>query len=129
MKTRLRFLLLYIAVIILVVPFSKPSALWGSHGDRFVSEETTIMSMKVGEAGYTVPWSLTIDENGKPWLDKYVVVCRQFGGTAAVLVTRTKDGFEVDVSRSKYAHNWHWMKEEINNFEKTELIPVIKCCF
>lgn len=128
METRFRFALLYIAIISTIIfagPLLKPSALWGSHGDRFVSEETTIMSMNVGEAGYTVPWSLTIDENGKPWLNKYFAITRQFGGTASVLVTRTKEGFEVDVSRSKYARDWQWMKKEIEDFEKPELIPVI----
>ncbi len=121
------FVFLYIVIIstiILASPLLKPFALWRSHSDRFVTGEKTIMAMRVGEAGYTVPWSISVDENGKPWLDKYVVVCPYAGGTAAVLVSRTKDGFEVDISQTEYARNWQWVKEEIKNFEKSELIPV-----
>jgi hypothetical protein len=120
------YVALYIVIISTIIftgPFLKPFALWGSQSNRFVPKEEIITAMHVGEAGYTVPWSISIDENGKPWLDRYVVVTPNCGGTAAVLVSRTKTGFEVNISQTKYARNWHWAKEQINNFRKTDPFP------
>jgi hypothetical protein len=107
-------------------PLFRYPALVGTRADRLVTEEKLIAGMQVGEAGYTVPWCLSIDAKGKPWLDKYTVVHRRhYGGTSGMLVIRTKDGYDVDASKTKCARNWQWENQDREDFEKDRWIPVI----
>jgi hypothetical protein len=68
-------------------------------------ETATLDMLGVGEQCYTVPWAMWADEERRLWLHPHYSAYGQPGGTARMLVTRTADGYEVDI-RSVHNHTW-----------------------
>jgi hypothetical protein len=68
-------------------------------------EEETIERMSPGDKGYTVPWAMFADENGRLWINGSYTVHSESGGTAAMLVERTKSGVICDIRKCR-DHRW-----------------------
>ena len=67
--------------------------------------ERKIKDMQPGESGYTTPWALSFDEEGKGWLNIKYTIHKDKGGTVELPVTRVGSGrsdYVVDVSRVNY---------------------------
>lgn len=82
-----------------------------------------IKDMIVGEQAYTVPWSMQVDMSGSCWIrGDYAFTHRQFG-TSKMLITRTIQGFEVDVNRGEQYEQVHIATEAKLQMA---LLPVVK---
>ena len=82
-----------------------------------------IKDMVVGEHAYTVPWSIQVDLEGKCWVrGDYAFTYRQFG-TSKTLITRTGEGFEVEVTRGTQYEQVHISSEAQSQME---LLPVVR---
>lgn len=66
--------------------------------------EREIRQMLIGESGWTVPWGMYADEEGRLWLNDTYTVSDTPGGTVNMLVTRTDSGYVVDFRKSD--HRW-----------------------
>lgn len=71
--------------------------------DKF-EKEKFISEMKVGESGYTVPWSLGIDEQGYAWINGNYSISHNSGGTCQLKVERTAKGY-VATCMDEYARS------------------------
>lgn len=83
----------------------------------------TIQDMIVGEAAFTVPWSIQVDQEGFCWIrGDYAFTHQQFG-TSRMSVTRANSGFEVEVSRGT-----QYEKVYISPEAKSQmaLLPVVR---
>ena len=52
-----------------------------------------IGNMKIGESGYTVPWAMSFENNGKSWIDTNFEIKSSPRGTSTMMVTRLEDGY------------------------------------
>ena len=85
----------------------------------------TIKDMIVGEQAYTVPWSIQVDQEGRCWIrGDYAFTHRRFG-TSKMSITRTNDGFEVEVSRGTQYEQVHISSEAKSQMA---LLPVSRIC-
>ncbi len=87
-------------------------------------EEVTIRDMLEGESGYTAPWAMWADANGRLWLNgsyPFRKEAGEAGKTAQMKITRINKSFEVDISRCK---NERWALMEIPSWDAARL-PVI----
>jgi hypothetical protein len=63
--------------------------------DKYIQKE--IQNLKIGEFGYTVPWAMWVSLNGKCYLNPQYSVEKTRGGTVQMKITRTKEGYIVDI--------------------------------
>lgn len=57
--------------------------------------EHTIERMAVNEVAYTMPWAMWVDLDRTGWLHPQYPAHPYSGGTADMMIVRTKDGFHV----------------------------------
>lgn len=69
--------------------------------------EDTIAKMRVGDAGWSVPWAMGVDADRKCWLDPAYTVHDSPGGTVEMRISRTSDGYVVEVPRTN-----RWLPRE-----------------
>lgn len=90
--------------------------------------EPTIAEMSIGESGYTVPWAMWPDMDGRLWIAGAYTLHDNPHGTAAMKVTRHKDGYEVDI-RSGHAAEYRWTPTDQGGSQfvgGTEALPVVE---
>ena len=63
-----------------------------------------IENMEPGSSGWTVPWAMSVDEDGRCYLNSRYTIHPQPGGTVEMLVTRHGNAFHVDISQCR--HTW-----------------------
>lgn len=89
----------------------------------------TIQELQDKESGWTVPWSMLVDRNGKMWLHPECPLEEAPGGTYELKVVRQGDAYSVYLSPSS---DYKWEKEDRASYKgKTDVgwIPVKKLCF
>jgi hypothetical protein len=101
----------------------------GSHEQALLPEayeSPSIDSMLEGDTFFTVPWAMWVDRERRCWLHPGYIIHEEPGGTVEMLVTRTADGFVVDISGVE-DHKWG-LEEEPGYMspEDTEYIPVVR---
>lgn len=64
-----------------------------------------LCDMKPGESGWTVPWGMFADNDGKLWVNVKYSVYESPGGTVSMKVERTATGYTCDVSQCR-DHRW-----------------------
>ena len=85
-------------------------------------ENTNLISnMRVGQIGYTVPWAMFVDAERNCWLSEHYEFSYEPGGTADMLVERTKDGFRV---KTAHGSDYRWTPSAGGS--ESNSIPVIK---
>lgn len=57
--------------------------------------ERIIRDMPIGDQGWTVPWAVWADHEGKLWINGRYTLSNNPGGTVEMLVRRSEDGIEV----------------------------------
>jgi len=73
--------------------------------------ERRIKDMKVGEAGYALPWALEFDREGIPYLNLDMPVQNSAGGTFALPIRRIDVGrtdYEVDLNFPYSGDKYKW---------------------
>lgn len=78
----------------------------------------TVRQMHVGESAYTVPWSLLFYSDDRRTLWANTPIYKEAQGFSNMLVTRTEDGFIVDLTNVE--HTW-----EVRTPEELTVIDVI----
>jgi hypothetical protein len=87
--------------------------------------ETTIGAMPIGASGYTVPWAMWPDMDGKLWINGHYPIDRVPGGTVSMLVTRHEHGYEVDISEG-HAAEFRWCPGSADSFVGgADALPVV----
>lgn len=94
-------------------------------------EAPAVRNMEVGEKSWSVPWAMEVDSERRCWLRSTYTGHDEPGGTVSMLVTRTEDGFEVDLSQvDDYAWEIQYAvsAEEIDgqDSENPEWLPVVR---
>lgn len=80
------------------------------HFHTFYAEddgERTIESLPVGSSAYTVPWSMSVDDERQCWLRADYTAHTHRGGTACMRIMRYADGFDVDLSDLFEGVSWN----------------------
>lgn len=81
----------------------------------------TISCLPIGDSFWTVPWLITVDENGFCYIRNSATVDSNHGrgGTAQALIKRKADGFHAEIYDD---HTWepNFIKDEV----KKTLIPL-----
>jgi hypothetical protein len=90
---------------------------------RLVSSKTSVTDMKVGEMGYTVPWSVSPSPDGDATLIRgsFDVVPQPFG-TSNMLVRRSRRGFHVVYRDAADRSAQAWAHYAVREFD---LLPVL----
>ena len=57
-----------------------------------------IQDLEIGDSGWTVPWAMAADADGRLWLNSGVAIFLYPKGVVRLLVRRTSRGWEVDAS-------------------------------
>ncbi|KXO93031.1 Uncharacterised protein (plasmid) [Tsukamurella tyrosinosolvens] len=65
-----------------------------------------IRDLEVGEGAYTVPWSMTVDDERHCWIDPGFTAHAEPQGTVCMRVERRDDGVHVDLSRVDEHTSW-----------------------
>jgi hypothetical protein len=86
-------------------------------------ERNTLSDLIIGETVYTVPWAMYAGQDGRLWLNGNYSIHHSSGGTAQMAVTKTKDGYTVDISQCK---DERWGRGEGNYVGGSAPIPVSK---
>jgi len=76
---------------------------------QVLRDSLPIKELRVGQSGYTVPWAMHVDRDGRGWLDpEYTVEQKPTPtGTLSMLVTRTPAGYYLKLS-FPYARQFEW---------------------
>jgi hypothetical protein len=82
-----------------------------------------IQDMIVGEAAFTVPWSVQVDHEGFCWIRGDYAFTHERFGTSRMSIKRANSGFEVEVSRGT-----QYERVYISPEAKTQmsLLPVVQ---
>lgn len=54
-----------------------------------------VQDMEPGDWGFTVPWGMSLDEDGSVWLNSHYSVKPSPGGTVTLFILKEQDGFRV----------------------------------
>lgn len=76
------------------------SGLFGCNRSNTV--ETNIEELRVGAAGWTAPWNLNSDDEGRLWISPGSKILQHKDSTANVLVRRNRYGLVVDIALTRY---------------------------
>ncbi len=81
--------------------------------------------MKCGDSGWTVPWSMHSNYRGEKMLNGSYTLYDSPGGTVQMKVTRTADGYVVDISKAGY---YTWREGPTNYCGDFTALPVKEIC-
>jgi hypothetical protein len=87
--------------------------------------ERQIIGMEVGDEGYTVPWAMWADSEGKLWLNLEYSVHKAPHGTVQMLVRKLRFGFEVN-TRQVIGYLWNLGERSTWNCNRGPVLELIK---
>jgi len=85
-------------------------------------KKLSIAEMAIGESGWAVPWAIDVDDQGNSWLDGNHTLHNSSGGTVAMLIKRSEEGYVVDTSNCDYK----WRASGDSYANDSRYLPIVE---